>query len=137
MDQKYLDWVEEWVDDCESLCEEYTYFMQSTFPELTRVFGKLYFSNEIGALSSPLFEYHWWCITADGEIVDPTAQQFEEEYYPTPWKYIGQVRRPELHTDSEHEKFCVACIEEKENANYYRVTAENPRMGQPERLVGR
>jgi hypothetical protein len=43
--------------------------MQEAFPELTLVYGNYY---------CPIWgkRWHQWLVTADGEIVDPTAHQF-------------------------------------------------------------
>lgn len=50
-------------------CAEATQSMVAEFPELRRVRGYIY----IGVHQRP----HWWCETKDGEIVDPTVQQYE------------------------------------------------------------
>jgi hypothetical protein len=50
-------------------CAEATDAMQRAFPELQRVRGH-YYCFAWGERS------HWWLVTADGVIVDPTAVQF-------------------------------------------------------------
>lgn len=90
MKPEYAQWIRDWVAerrsrtlprDCpESLlvrggCGTATEDMVKAFPELRRVRGH-YGSSE-----------HWWCVTPDGTIVDPTAAQFEpgREYV----EYVG------------------------------------------------
>lgn len=56
------------------MCAEWTEEMQAVFPELARVRGTVLLSN--------LWERdHWWLVTADGVVVDPTASQFAQPYY--------------------------------------------------------
>lgn len=47
-----------------AMCGSATEDMVATFPELRRVRGHYGYHT------------HWWCVTPDGEIVDPTAKQF-------------------------------------------------------------
>lgn len=69
-DHKYEAWIAENVpEDCKNLCEEVTEVMVGVFPELTRVRGH-YIDLLVGRRP------HWWCVTLEGEIVDPTASQF-------------------------------------------------------------
>ena len=69
-DQKYIDWINQNVKDggyghCKELSEQ----MQKAFPELKLVRGHYYCLvwGERG---------HWWLVSPDGVIVDPTAGQF-------------------------------------------------------------
>lgn len=50
-------------------CNDVTERMVAAFPELTRVRGHYH---------CPVWgrREHWWCVTAGGVIVDPTAHQF-------------------------------------------------------------
>ncbi len=50
-------------------CKEASAAMVAVFPELRQVNGH-YFDPRWGERE------HWWCVAADGEIVDPTARQF-------------------------------------------------------------
>ena len=50
-------------------CEETTVAMVTAFPELKRVRGH-YICPWWGRRA------HWWCVTPEGAIVDPTAAQF-------------------------------------------------------------
>jgi len=55
-------------------CAEATTKMVEDFPELKRVRG-------LASVAEPMDLYptrtpHWWCVTPEGSIVDPTAHQF-------------------------------------------------------------
>jgi len=68
----YLVWIKERYTTQESAygkCSEATNEMQEEFPELMRVRGH-YYCHVWGERD------HWWLITSDGRIVDPTAIQF-------------------------------------------------------------
>lgn len=65
------------VEEPHGLCEEATEAMIKTFPELTRVAGDVWDPEKGPTTAEP----HWWCQTAEGEIVDPTRAQFS-------WKRI-------------------------------------------------
>lgn len=54
-------------------CAEWTEEAAGRFPHLTRVRGQVLLSN--GWLRD-----HWW-LTDSGAILDPTASQFEQEYF--------------------------------------------------------
>ncbi len=73
MDWRHTAWIECYLELCESkprgLCGSATQEMVRAFPELTRVPGFVF------AEGGARFE-HYWCVTVDGEIVDPTASQF-------------------------------------------------------------
>ena len=55
-------------------CEEATQLMVSVFPELERVRGLA--SVEEPHNLPPTKTPHWWCVTEEGTIVDPTAHQY-------------------------------------------------------------
>lgn len=55
-------------------CAEYTEAFAQVFPELKRVYG------EVTLRSGAQFP-HWWMETPEGTIFDPTASQFDQEYY--------------------------------------------------------
>lgn len=55
-------------------CSGSTLEMIRVFPELKRICGMVR-SKETG---DPVSQ-HFWCETKDGEIIDPTVLQFEEE----------------------------------------------------------
>lgn len=63
----YGEWIDQnypTQDSARNRCAGATLAMIQEFPELTRVRGWYGWSE------------HWWCKTATGEIVDPTAKQF-------------------------------------------------------------
>ena len=69
MKKDYELWVAENVPDPHMACAETTLSMVAAFPELRRVRGHIYTST---GHSRP----HWWCVGANGTIVDPTVVQF-------------------------------------------------------------
>lgn len=70
---KYRDWIRErGLYDSEKAigrCADVTAEMVKDFPELVRVRG-WYVCPMTGERP------HWWCMTADEEVVDPTVSQF-------------------------------------------------------------
>ncbi|MDP2270895.1 MAG: hypothetical protein Q8K32_09205 [Archangium sp.] len=72
LDPRYVEWIAAYVarekNFVRGKCAEATKEMVAAFPELTPAAG--------------FVECHWgtdqhhWCVTATGEIVDPTASQF-------------------------------------------------------------
>jgi hypothetical protein len=68
---EYLRWRMEHYPTPESACgacREATLAMVRAFPKLRRVKGH--------ALTCDGWRPHWWCVTANGEVVDPTAHQW-------------------------------------------------------------
>lgn len=68
----YAEWIADNFPTYESAyghCAKATEGMVAVFPELIRVRGH-YYDLSWGERE------HWWCKTADGVIVDPTAHQF-------------------------------------------------------------
>jgi hypothetical protein len=79
---KYALWIESNVSTkghAWGACSVMTAAMTGAFSELRRVRGH-YLCTAWGPRE------HWWCITPDGAIVDPTAHQF-----PSARKYPGSV----------------------------------------------
>jgi len=69
MEDKYRDWIDANVDDDGfGLCQEYAELMAGEFPELRAVYG--YYN--IDDRSFP----HCWCVDTDGNVIDPTVEQF-------------------------------------------------------------
>ncbi len=65
-------WIAERYPTAESAklqCAEATSLMVEAFPQLRRVRGH--------AMVGINFRPHWWCVTPDGEVVDPTAHQWD------------------------------------------------------------
>jgi len=52
-------------------CAEATQRMSATFPELLRTRGEVM----VGVDYRP----HWWCVSPDGTIVDPTVHQWPQK----------------------------------------------------------
>ncbi len=69
--EKYQDWIWETYGDSSGYgkCDSRTLEMQKVFPELQRVRGH-YWCLSWGRRT------HWWLKTADGAVVDPSANQF-------------------------------------------------------------
>lgn len=74
--QKYRDWIEARlkIEDPLSKCGVWVEQMKFEFPELKRVRGYV-------MLNSGLERPHWWLVTRDGDIVDPTVSQFSGYFY--------------------------------------------------------
>lgn len=66
-DPKYEKWIKKNVGDPRHRCAEYTLEMQEVFPELKRIRGHYYAEREYP---------HWWLEDVDGNIIDPTVEQF-------------------------------------------------------------
>lgn len=71
MDARYANWIASWLTDNspKSACVEATEQMAAAFPELQRVRGHV-------TVSSGRTHPHWWLVTPDGSIIDPTASQW-------------------------------------------------------------
>lgn len=71
MTSQYEDWISENYQTEESAflkCADATTKMTQKFPELKRVRGH--------AMVAFQLRPHWWCVTPEGDIVDPTAKQW-------------------------------------------------------------
>lgn len=69
----YLRWIAQHVGaDPHRQCEEVTKRMAAAFPELRRVRGHYVCPSE-----GP--QPHWWMVTPDGIVVDPTKEQFTSQ----------------------------------------------------------
>ena len=55
-------------------CEEATEQMVNDFPELTRVRGEIEVEEPYNL--PPTKTFHWWCVTGENIIVDPTGHQY-------------------------------------------------------------
>jgi hypothetical protein len=70
--EAYQQWIHEHFPtflEARNHCVEATIAMQKRFPELQRVRGHYY--------DGPQERAHWWLIDSAGNIVDPTAAQFQ------------------------------------------------------------
>lgn len=86
-EERYREFAALWRVHCggdvTQTCQEATATMVKLCPELQRVRGTV---KMVGALDGDTRPWpHWWCVTEDGSIVDPTRSQFpcpELEYEP-------------------------------------------------------
>jgi len=69
MNKKYEDWIRDNVEETFGTCADVTREMRIVFPELKRVRGH-YYCLAWGE------RQHWWLVAPNGDIVDPTADQF-------------------------------------------------------------
>jgi len=77
---KYVLWVEMNYPSSQSAylqCAEATERMVEEFPELKRVRGLASVKEPYDL--PPTKTPHWWCVTPDGTIIDPTAHQYPTE----------------------------------------------------------
>jgi hypothetical protein len=73
--EAYIAWMNAYVAKHQYVrgkCDSATKEMCEAFPELRRAAGFVYCTWGR--------DQHWWCVTPDGLIVDPTATQFECVY---------------------------------------------------------
>jgi hypothetical protein len=83
MKPEYQEWIQAHYPtrfDAFCRCQEASEKMQKAFPELIRVRGWAAGHEMKGPRQGT---EHWWCKTAEGEVVDPTAAQFlwSQVYY--------------------------------------------------------
>jgi hypothetical protein len=120
MNQKYQQWIDKYFRDNSldvtggyGLCREVSTDMQAAFPELRLVRGHVYCAwGKRG---------HWWLETVQGDIVDPTKDQFPliERY--EEWEEGDEVRLGRcmecgkeiwgIPCDSFRPTFCSKCCE--------------------------
>jgi len=77
MKEEYTQWIELHYPTPKSAlkqCEAAVRSMILDFPELTIVKGQAVVEEPHGYPSTKTD--HWWCITHDGEVIDPTAHQY-------------------------------------------------------------
>jgi hypothetical protein len=93
----YQNWITAHFPDAQTAygqCVDATVTMAAAFPELRRVRGH-YFCLTWGMRA------HWWLVTEDGRIVDPTAAQFPSQ---------GQgLYEPWIEGDTEPTGKCMNC----------------------------
>ncbi len=87
MKTEYAAWIEAYLAKRNPLgmCQWAVERMVKAFPELTAVPGF------VRVLHGGRPE-HWWCTTPDGEVVDPTASQYEAVLEYIPWVPGMEVR---------------------------------------------
>lgn len=78
----YDSWIKAWRKEkprAHGMCYYAARMMNEVFPELKLVRGKVIaqdFSYLKTPKSGPIESSHWWCIDPNGNIQDPTADQF-------------------------------------------------------------
>ncbi len=96
MEAKYQDWIRQnVVSDGYGACHEYAEKMVAQFPELAYRKG-WYYCLLWGQ------RMHGWCVTMDGEIVDPTVRQFPSK---------GRGRYEEIEDEELPTGKCMECGE--------------------------
>lgn len=102
---EYQAWINQKLreEDPFTKCAEWTQEMQAEFPELVRVRGTV--------LLSCLWErYHWWLVEPETQqVVDPTAEQFGQEYYCGGSRIVAYQPRDE--SEPEPTGMCCNCGE--------------------------
>ncbi len=83
----YDNWIAENVAEGEDVgnCTLWARVMKQAFPELMLVSG---FAEGAMFFGSKLPHYHEYLITQDGDIIDPTASQFDLLFGKGEWEYI-------------------------------------------------
>lgn len=84
MKTKYKNWIKNYVakhnGNVKNRCWSATKEMAETFPELKCERGWAHIKclkpfDKYGIYT----DQHWWCVDPDGNIIDPTASQYESE----------------------------------------------------------
>lgn len=78
VEKKYREYIKK-VKQWKYTCTSETLKMQNMFPELIRVRG--HYKCPLAGLRQ-----HWWLVTGDNEIIDPTKKQFVAGGDYIPWK---------------------------------------------------
>lgn len=104
MELRYREWIIGLGTELLGRCAEATQDMVKEFPELKRVRGH-YICPIWGRRA------HWWCVTPDGLIVDPTKGQF-------PSGGIGEYI-PWIDGEKEPTGICADCGEEVFNGDSF------------------
>lgn len=77
MDKSYQDWIDLHYPTSLSArlkCKVIAHRMATLFPELKVVRGQVSVEEPYGLPSTKT--QHWWCVTPEGKVVDPTAHQY-------------------------------------------------------------
>lgn len=84
---KYEEWIaalKERVGFLTGRCKESAREMSEAFPELILTAGYAHTDRGFGE--------HWWCKDTDGNIIDPTASQYQAVYEYEEWKPGDEIR---------------------------------------------
>lgn len=87
MKAEYIEYIQRHhsrYEDCYGKCQQAAKAMQHQFPELRIALGHV--ETALWGLRE-----HAWLVTADGEIVDPTAKQFPGILSYDEWKPGGEI----------------------------------------------
>lgn len=88
MKPEYKEWIDNRIKtyaDAYGYCDKIVSEMILAFPELRRAYGRTF-----DGLWGP--RWHAWCVTPDGEIVDPTVSQFPDHL--GGYKEIAETQLP-------------------------------------------
>tara|TARA_R110000803_G_scaffold32357_2_gene71378 strand:- start:5188 stop:5559 length:372 start_codon:yes stop_codon:yes gene_type:complete len=104
----YSQWISSNVTETYGQCGNVTAAMQAEFPELTRVRGH-YYCLAWGQ------RQHWWLVDIQGNIVDPTSDQFPSKgtgQY-EPWTEGAQEPTGKCHNCGElHYESGICCSDD-------------------------
>ena len=77
MNKNYQDWINQHYPTSLSTrlkCKVISHRMVTEFPELKVVRGQIEVEEPCGL--PPTKTQHWWCISPEGEVIDPTSHQY-------------------------------------------------------------
>lgn len=101
----YKDWIDAYDGSVHRRCAEVTLEMSERFPELNRVRGHV-----IVDLLSPRPQPHWWLVTPEGLIVDPTIRQyFSSSMDPNEAQEAGLLTYLPVDEEREYGGQCPGC----------------------------
>jgi hypothetical protein len=100
--ERYTAWMTQHVlGDVTGQCQQWVTRMQDAFPELRIVRGHVR-PYGVKIVGKPHGYPHWWLITPDGQIIDPTREQF-------PW--VRLTYEPWDESQNEPTGKCLHCGE--------------------------
>jgi len=89
----YNEWIENYTGDIHRKCKEVSEEMQQVFPELRIAKGLVQIEE------NRKWYQHQWCVSLDGDIIDPTAKQ-----------WVGILEYKEIGNDDPYPKGkCINC----------------------------
>jgi hypothetical protein len=107
---QWIAWIERYVASqphrfVRGKCKEAVEQMHQDFPELRKACGFVHWAIP----SRPIQDQHWWCVSPEGIVVDPTAEQFRHS--------VSEPRYEELDMNSVEDRAripigkCMGCGE--------------------------